>query len=186
MKHLTLICLFGILFIACNSRPFTKPITAVSTQTDKKEVQKTVEAIETVEVIKKQVPNTTSEPIIVEDLTALQFSVALGISSQRPRWVLFENGTYIIFPEGYTDAQIKGKAIEMVSAYTSESITLKKSNLAKGWIGSTSKGIYIYVSQEDVGSGITDNNAVKAQALQNIEADKKELRVVHINSKKKS
>lgn len=173
MKKIYLLALITIICISCNSRPATKPIT---TTTPVPETQQ--------ETIPKEEPVIPEEPEVAEDFTALQFNVALGISPQRPRWVLFKNGTYVIFPEGYTDAQIEGKAKEIVSGYTNQNISITKSSLAKGWIGSTSNGIYTYISQEDIGLGITDNNTVKAQALQNINTDKNELRVIHINSKK--
>jgi len=175
MKYILSIVLLVIIAVSCNSRPATKPITTVPTE---------AEIPAPPEPLINEEPETPDPPVTEEDFTALQFNVALGISSQRPRWVLFKNGTYIIFPEGYTDTQIEGKAKEIVSGYANQNITIRKSSLAKGYIGTAPNGIYTYISQEDLGTGITDENKVKAQALQNIIADKNELRVIHINSKK--
>jgi PBP1b-binding outer membrane lipoprotein LpoB len=173
MRSIIYILVAGILCIGCNSRPASKPITSVKTAPEKP-----VESI----VTKPEITEEAEE--VVENFTALQFNVALGISPQRPRWVLFKNGTYIIFPEGYTNEQIKDKAIEMVSGFSNQNLSVRKSSLAKGWIASTTDGIYTYVSKEDLEMGIVEDTAVKAQALKNIQADKEERRVIHINSKK--
>lgn len=177
MKKIQILFVLIIICIGCNSRPTTKPVTTVATPPEKPVGPAT-------EVPAATQPESPEEPNVAEDFTALQFNVALGISVKRPRWVLFKNGTYVIFPEVYTDDQIKNQAIKMVSQYTGGAITVTKSSLAKGWIGRTSKGIYTYVSLEDLKSEMPSQSEITAQAKQNILADKREQRVVHINRKK--
>lgn len=153
-----------------------------STQEAKPE-RTTKEPTQIVNPFKKEILPKQAE-VEKEDFTALKFNVSIGISAQRPRWILFKNGTYVIFPDGYTDAQIKEKAIQLLNSHTNEQIAIKKSNFAKGWIGSTSKGVYTYIKYDDLGAGIPENSRLVAQARQNIRADKAENRVVHINRKK--
>lgn len=173
MKTYITLLLLGFLCLGCNSRPATKPITTIKTPPETPVVVPPTEPVSESE----------TQPTLEEDFTAIQFNVAVGISAQRPRWVLFKNGTYIIFPEGYTDQQIKDKAIEMVSNYSGSDVNVTKSSLAKGWIATTSNGIYNYIDPNDLGQGIPENSTISAQAQQNIQADKQELRVIHINKK---
>lgn len=129
-------------------------------------------------------PDTLEEPI-VEDFTALRFNVAIGISPSKPDWVLFKNGTYIIFPAGYTDNQMKTAAGDLLDAFSNQNVFINKSQFAKGWIGNTSKGIYTFVAQDALGTGIHSKETIKAAAIANIIADKTKKEIVHINRKKK-
>lgn len=176
MKNILTLVLLALFCAACNSIPTTKSITKPPSP---KENSNTLEPEQPTKPLP---PATPAED--VENFSALQFNVALGISAQRPRWVLFKNGTYVIFPEGYTDTQIEESAKEMVGTNVNENMTFRKSSLAKGWIGSTSNGIYTYVSADDLGEGIVDQQDLKAQGIKNLRADKSELRVIYINSKK--
>ena len=126
----------------------------------------------------------TIEEPIVEDYTNLKFNVAIGISPSKPDWVLYKNGTYIIFPSGYTDAQMTTAAADLLDYFNNQLSTVNKSQFAKGWIGSTSKGIYNFVSQESLGLGIHSDNTLINAAISNIQADKLEKKIVHINRKK--
>lgn len=165
----------GILFIllGCNSTQGSNSVSPEESEQPKEVISTPIEE-----------PLSETPEVMEEEFTALKFNVAIGISAQRPRWVLFKNGTYIIFPEGHTDAQIQEKAIQIIRSYTNDPIAIKKSNFAKGWIGSTSTGIYTYISRDQLGEGIPKNSDIQAQARQNIVADKAAPKVVHINSKK--
>lgn len=171
-----------LLVIACksNSTP-TQPVNQ-NTQVVLKDQPKPSEIEEPV--------NDISDPVVEEsvvkkeDYTSLRFNVDVGISRSKPDWVLFKNGTYIIFPSGYTDEQMTTAAKNLLDSYNSQSISVNKSNFAKGWIGSTTNGIYTFVSQEALGLGIHSDQTLVNAAVSNIVADKKEKKVVHINRKK--
>jgi len=125
----------------------------------------------------------TNTPV-VEDYTSLKFNVAIGISPSKPDWVLYKNGTYVIFPSGYTDTQMKTAAGDLLDSFNNQLATLDKSQFAKGWIGVTSNGIYTFVSQESLGLGIHSDTTLINAAISNIQADKLEKKIVHINRKK--
>ena len=111
---------------------------------------------------------------------SLIFNVQLGISSKRKNWVLFEHGTYVVFPDGNTKDQMKNAAINLIKSFNNNPLTAQKSNFAKGWITSTSKGIYNYVAHN---KGITTESIVIQRGKQNILKDKKDAKVIHINTK---
>lgn len=113
---------------------------------------------------------------------SLIFNVQLGITPKRKNWVLFENGTYVIFPDGYTKDQMKNAAIKLVKSFNNNPITVQKSNFAKGWIISTAKGIYNYVGRDQIKKGITSNDVIQKRGKQNISKDKRKATVVHINT----
>jgi len=175
MKAL-LYCLSILMLIACKS----------NTTTSQPENQNTPVVVTDTPVAKEE-SEVVPEPVIekpVEDYKSLKFNVAIGISPTKPDWVLYKNGTYIIFPSGYTDTQMKTAAGDLLDSFNNQLATLDKSQFAKGWIGATSKGIYTFVSQESLGLGIHSDNTLINAAISNIQADKLEKEIVHINRKK--
>lgn len=166
-----------LILIACKS----------NTTTSQQENQNTQVVVTNTPVVKEE-PEVVPEPIIeepvVEDYTSLKFNVAIGISPSKPDWVLYKNGTYVIFPSGYTDAQMKTAAGDLLDSFNNQLAILDKSQFAKGWIGATSNGIYTFVSQESLGLGIHSDTTLINAALSNIQADKLEKKIVHINRKK--
>jgi len=135
---------------------------------------------------KKKTTKKTTAKIVSKDKSAyksLIFNVQLGINPKRKNWVLFQNGTYVVFPDGYTREQMKNAAIKLIKGFNSNGLSVQKSNFAKGWIVSTPTGIYNYVSSNQVRKGVTDFKLVSARGKKNILKDKSESNVVHINTK---
>lgn len=137
-------------------------------------------------VKKKKAANKKPSKIVSKSESAyksLIFNVQLGINPKRKNWVLFQNGTYIVFPDGYTKDQMKNAAIKLVKSFNNNALNVQKSNFAKGWIISTSAGIYNYVSKNQVQKGVTDFKVISARGKKNILRDKSDAIVVHINTK---
>ncbi len=135
---------------------------------------------------KKKASIKRAPKIVSKDESAyksLIFNVQLGINPKRKNWVLFQNGTYIVFPDGYTKDQMKNAAIKLVKSFNNNALNVQKSNFAKGWIVSTSGGIYNYVSKSQIRKVVTDFKEVSARGEKNIIKDKLEAVVVHINTK---
>ena len=120
-----------------------------------------------------------------EDFTALVFNVKLGVSALRPNWVLYQNGCYMLFKDPLDDATLSKAANDRILVLDSSvALSVKKSNLAKGWVVTFgNSGIYCYVSPDDLAEGIPTNQAIENQARNNIKQDQKALRIIHINKK---
>jgi len=114
---------------------------------------------------------------------SLIFNVQLGINPSRKNWVLFQNGTYVIFPDGYTSAQMKNAAIKLVKSFDNNTLTIQKSNFAKGWIASTGVGIYNFIGENQIKKGDSANEKARIKGRSNILKDKSDAIVVHINTK---
>ena len=77
--------------------------------------------------VKKEVPKIVDKS--ESPYKSLIFNVELGINPSRKNWVLFKNGTYVIFPDGYTREQMKNAAIKLVRSYDRQIPSVQKSNL---------------------------------------------------------
>lgn len=114
----------------------------------------------------------------------LIFNVQLGIHPKQKNWVLFKHGTYVIFPNQTSETDARRTAIALLKSYNGTTVNTRKSQLAKGWIASTTKGIYNYIDRKKMGRGVPEENAIVQKAIENINLDKKELEIVHINRPK--
>lgn len=152
----------------------------------------------------KTKPAPTSEPVIVIDATPeplkelpevstekedapepykkLIFNTKLSISSTQPNWVLFSNGTYILFPKGTSTDDMRQSSLGFLQRYNNESFTISKSQLVKGWIASSPKGIYNYVSLAQASSRMATNKELASIGKQNVLKDKANPIIVHINT----
>jgi len=113
---------------------------------------------------------------------SLIFNVQLGINPSRKNWVLFKNGTYVIFPDGYTKEQMKNAAVKLVKSFNKNTLTIQKSNFAKGWIASTNVGIYNFIGEHQIKKGGNVNEKALIKGRNNILKDKSDALVVHINT----
>ncbi len=172
-------CIGILMFISCKTSTTSTIPENQNTSVSSVDTSKPIEDEETEIIMKPDI----AVPV-EEDFTSLKFNVAIGISPSKPDWVLYSNGTYIIFPSGYSDAQMQTGAGDLLDSYSNQKVSINKSQFAKGWIGNTSKGIYTFVSQEALGEGIHSQETINAAAVSNIMADKHERKVVHINRKK--
>lgn len=169
------------MLIGCKSNTTSSLPENQNTTVTQKETPQAVQIKEPEVVTQPTIPE---EPAAPEDYASLKFNVSIGISPSKPDWVLYKNGTYIIFPAGYTDVQMETAAGDLLDTFSNQTVMINKSQFAKGWIGNTSKGIYNFVSQEALGEGIHLQATINAAAVSNILADKQEKKVVHINRKK--
>lgn len=131
------------------------------------------------------------EPEVVESTKieespykSMIFNTKLSISPTQPNWVLFENGTYIILPANIDEEQMKKNAIVIIKRYKGETLSVKKSPLTKGWVASSTQGIYNYVSLEKAGDRLATDQHLKTVGKNSILKDVKELNIVHVNTKK--
>jgi hypothetical protein len=166
-----------LVLVACKS----------NTTTSRPENQNIPVVVTDVPAVKEE-PEVLEEPVIEKpaapDYKVLKFNVAIGISPSKPDWVLYKNGSYIIFPSGYTDTQMTTAAGDLLDSFSNQTVSVNKSHFAKGWIANTSKGVYTFVSQEALGEGIHSQETIRNAAIANIKADKTEKKIVHINRKK--
>lgn len=133
-------------------------------------------------VTKKRKPKVANKK--PKDYKSLTFNVQLGINPNRKNWVLFKNGTYMIFPNNTAEKDAIRAAKKLLSNYKGGSLNITKSSFAKGWIASTSTGIYNYIDRGDFGRGIPKQANILKKGKDNLAADIKELEVIYINSPK--
>ena len=117
------------------------------------------------------------------DFAPLIFSVQLGIHPKQQNWVLYQYGTYMLYKNPLSEAElIKRSNNRLKAALVTPQTTVKKSTLAKGWIVSFGNtGIYNYVTKKQMGEGIKTNSQIIAQAEQNIILDQQHLKMIKIN-----
>lgn len=119
-----------------------------------------------------------------EDYKSLIFNVQLGINPDRKNWVVFKNGTYLVFPNNTAEKDAIRAAKKLMSNYKATSLTINKSSFAKGWIASTSTGIYNYIDRGEFGKGIPKQQNILKKGQDNITADKNTLEIIYINRPK--
>ncbi len=120
----------------------------------------------------------------LEEYKSLTFNVKMGVSPSQPDWVLFSNGTYIIFPRGTSDREMRKAAKKIIGNYKSQSLKVRKSPMVKGWIVYADKGIFNYVSLKQAGERTISDKDLIRLGEQNILADQAKPFIVHINSDK--
>lgn len=119
-----------------------------------------------------------------EDYKSLIFNVQLGIHPDRKNWVLFKNGTYLIFPNSTAEKDAIRAAKKLMSKYNEGPLSTQKSSFAKGWIASTNTGIYNYIDRDIFGRGIPKQKNILKKGLDNIMKDAKELEIIYTNQPK--
>lgn len=119
-----------------------------------------------------------------DDYKSLVFNVQLGINPKRKNWVVFKNGTYLIFPNNTAEKDAIRAAKKLMSKYTGGPLSTQKSSFAKGWIASTNTGIYNYIDRGDFGKGIPKQKNILKKGQDNMMADAKGLEIVYINRPK--
>ena len=175
MKLITSVTMLLLLLMSCGSNNSTKEEPAEAAP-----LESTSDIIEKVEEI-------TEEAIIEKDYSSLIFSVQLGISKQRPNWVLFENGTYTLFKERGSETQMTANAKDLLrEAIDQNKIkgkgTVKKSQFAKGWIVTFgTSGVYNYVDHKTLPEGINSKTAILERARLNIAMDYNNLKIVKVH-----
>jgi hypothetical protein len=146
-------------------------------------------------------PATQTEPVVVIEASPeplkevlpeentdahkkLIFNTKLSVSPERPNWVLFSNGTYVIFPKGTSKDDMRKSAIGLLQRYNNEPFKVRKSPIVKGWVASSPKGIYNYVALAQASSRLANNKELASIGKQNVMKDKENPVIVHINTPK--
>lgn len=119
-----------------------------------------------------------------DDYKSLIFNVQLGIHPDRKNWIVFKNGTYLVFPNNTAEKDAIRAAKKLLSNYKATSLNINKSSFAKGWIASTSTGIYNYIDRAEFGRGIPKKENILRKGMENITGDSKGLEIVYINRPK--
>ncbi|MBW1658804.1 hypothetical protein [Flavobacterium quisquiliarum] len=120
--------------------------------------------------------------------------VKLSINPKFQDWVLFQNGTYIIFDDADSIADIESEAIKLIKEFgpvnsggRSEDFDVTDLNKTKGWIVSGyGYGIYTYVHPSEIKSKIPDIIEIGLYGRTKRDLDGNTLIVIHINRKLKS
>lgn len=120
----------------------------------------------------------------LEEFKSLIFNTKMSISAKRPDWVLFSNGTYILFPKGTSEDDMRQSAFGFLQRYNNESLTISKSPLVKGWIAESRKGVYNYISLDQAGSTMIKDSELASLGKSNIQKDKGNPIIVHVNTAK--
>jgi|GEM_PF-1773607 len=111
----------------------------------------------------------------------LIFNTKLSVSPEKPYWVLFSNGTYLLFPAETSKEDMRKTSRGLLQRYNNESFKVKKSPIVKGWVASTPKGIYNYVSLVQASSRLASKKELASIGKQNVMKDKANPVIIHIN-----
>lgn len=158
--------------------------TLVSGCDNSKSVSKTPPPEDPVVIIDAQ-PEPLKEVVAEEEpeiYKKLIFNTKLSISPKQPNWVLFSNGTYILFPKGTSGDDMRQSAFGLLQRYNDESFTITKSPLVKGWIAGSKKGIYNYVSLEQASDRLASKTILRKIGKENVLKDKANPIIVHVNT----
>ncbi|TVZ51898.1 hypothetical protein [Dokdonia sp. Hel_I_53] len=121
----------------------------------------------------------------LEPYKKLIFNTKLSVSPSQTHWVLFSNGTFISFPSGTSVKDMEKSALGILQRFNNDKLRVSKSPLVKGWIARTSKGINNFISQKQIGDRIISPTELAVLGNSNINKDKTELLIVHVNNKKR-
>lgn len=112
----------------------------------------------------------------------LIFNTKLSINPKQPNWVLFSNGTYILFSNGISNDSMRQSALGLLQRYNGESFSITKSPLVKGWIAGSTRGIYNYVSLEQAGDRLASKTTLRNIGKENVLKDKANPIIIHVNT----
>ncbi|WP_431242301.1 hypothetical protein ACQ9BO_20820 [Flavobacterium sp. P21] len=123
--------------------------------------------------------------------TELLNHVKLSINPRFQDWVLFKNGTYIIFEYADRFPDIKSEAIRLIKKFgpvypggKSEDFDVTDLNKTKGWIVSGhGYGIYTYVSPQEIKSKIPNIVDIGLLGRSKRDLDGRNPVIIHVNQK---
>lgn len=139
--------------------------------------------------VEKEVTLPKEEEVIDEvieelpDYAPLIFSVQLGIHPMQKNWVLYQNGSYLLFQDALGEEVLTEAANKRMAALVSPRGTkVTKSAMAKGWIVSLgASGVYNYVAYKQIDKGIPEDQEIIDQAISNFIKDQEALEVIKVN-----
>ncbi len=116
-------------------------------------------------------------------------NVKLAINPEYENWVLFENGTYIIFDDLSELDDMEAQALASMQAYGPASgggpagdFGVVNLNTTEGWVVSgQAYGMYTYVSADELPTNSPDDITIGLYGRSKRDKDSKELKIIHIN-----
>ncbi|WP_343914937.1 hypothetical protein [Aquimarina litoralis] len=116
-------------------------------------------------------------------------NVKLAINPKFQDWVLFENGTYIIFDDTNKVKNIKDKAIELMKEFgpvnaggPAGDFNVISLNQTKGWVVSGhGYGMYTYVHPNELNTNSPDDVTIGIFGRSKRDKDGNDPKIVHIN-----
>lgn len=120
--------------------------------------------------------------------TELLHHVRLSINPKFQDWVLFKNGTYIIFEHAEEISNLERKALKLIKefgpVYTERSEDFDVTDLknTEGWIVSGhGYGMYTYVSPQEIKSKKPDTTTIGLNGRRKRDLDGRNPVIIHIN-----
>jgi hypothetical protein len=116
--------------------------------------------------------------------------VKLAINPKFQDWVLFENGTYIIFDDISTIEDVKEEAIKLMKEFGPVSaggpagdFSVIHLNLTDGWLVSGhGYGMYTYVHPSELGNESPNDLEIGLYGRSKRDSDGQNPEIIHINS----
>ncbi|WP_431609928.1 hypothetical protein [Chryseobacterium sp. 'Rf worker isolate 10'] len=116
--------------------------------------------------------------------------VKLAINPKFQDWVLFENGTYIIFDDISTIEDVKEEAIKLMKEFGPVSaggpagdFSVIHLNLTDGWLVSGhGYGMYTYVHPSELDSESPNDLEIGLYGRSKRDSDGQSTEIIHINS----
>lgn len=116
--------------------------------------------------------------------------VKLAINPKFQDWVLFENGTYIIFDDISTIEDVKEEAIQLMKEFGPVSaggpagdFSVIHLNLTEGWLVSGhGYGMYTYVHPSELDSESPNDLEIGLYGRSKRDSDGQSAEIIHINS----
>lgn len=123
--------------------------------------------------------------------TDLLNHIRLSINPKFQDWVLFKNGTYIIFDNADKILDLESEAIRLMAAFgpvyigtPAADFDVTDLNKTEGWIVSGhGYGMYTYVSPHEIKSNVTDITTIGLLGRAKRDLDGKNPVVLHISRK---
>lgn len=117
--------------------------------------------------------------------------VRLSINPRFQDWVLFKNGTYIIFDDADAISDLEGEAIKVIKSFgpvyigtPSADFDVTDLNKTEGWIVSGhTYGMYTYVSPNEIKSPTPNITAIGLYGRSKKDLDGRNPLIIHINRK---
>jgi hypothetical protein len=101
----------------------------------------------------------------------------------QKNWVLYQNGSYMLFKDALgEDILTEAANKRMVALVSPRGTQVTKSAMAKGWIVSLgASGVYNYVAYKQIDKGIPEDQEIIDQAISNFTKDRMALEVIKVN-----
>ncbi|WP_149206757.1 hypothetical protein [Flavobacterium johnsoniae] len=139
--------------------------------------------------MKKKADNQKTDEI---DKTELLNKVRLSINEKCQDWVLFQNGTYIIFDHAETIPDIENEAIKLMKGFgpvyvqtPSEDFDVTDLKKTEGWIVSGHcYGMYTYVNPKEINWKTPDMEAIGLHGRNKRELDGRNPVIIYVNRKR--